>query len=232
MTDQSPGSNVRTDQPGLRRLALSLKRAIDVVVALVGLLCLSPVLLGIAAAVRLTMGPPLLFRQVRPGLHERSFALVKFRTMVNPVTADGRQLTPLERVTGLGWFLRRTSLDELPQLWNVLRGDVSLVGPRPLLVEYLPYYSEREQLRHTVRPGITGLAQVTGRNLLSWEDKLELDVRYVERWSLWLDIQILAKTALRVLRSSGVANDPEHEGALNLLRQVRSAESGIASRGS
>src|SRR5262249_8302001 len=159
------------------------------------------------------------------------FELVKFRTMINPVTADGRELTPLERVTELGWFLRRTSLDELPQLWNVLRGDVSLVGPRPLLVEYLPYYSEREQLRHTVRPGITGLAQVTGRNLLSWEDKLELDVQYVERWSLRLDIQILAKTALRVFGSSGVANDPEHEGALDLLRQVQSSQRGVASHG-
>jgi lipopolysaccharide/colanic/teichoic acid biosynthesis glycosyltransferase len=202
------------------RLQRSLKRLIDVAVAAVGLVVACPVMLAAAVAIALTMGWPVLFRQERPGRYGRPFTLVKFRTMHEPVAADGRVRGPEERVTRLGWFLRRTSLDELPQLWNILRGDLSLVGPRPLLVQYLPYYTERERLRHAVRPGLTGLAQVSGRNQIAWEDKLELDARYVEDWSLWLDLRILARTAWQVVRSSGVARNPHQQGALHVIRQA------------
>lgn len=173
------------------------------------------------------MGRPVLFRQVRPGYQARPFVLFKFRTMLaDEHAADGRPLSDAERVTPLGWFLRRTSIDELPQLWNVLTGSMSLVGPRPLLTEYLPYYTERERLRHSVRPGITGLAQVSGRNLIAWADKLELDARYVERWSLWLDLRILLMTLRRVLRPGQVARDPAFEGALHRVRAQTETERG------
>jgi sugar transferase EpsL len=199
-------------------MSRGIKRSLDVVVALTGLALAAPVMAAVAVAIRATMGAPVLFRQVRPGYREEPFELVKFRTMRRERGRDGRELPAAERVTPLGWWLRRTSLDELPQLWNVLKGDLSLVGPRPLLTEYLPHYSERERLRHTVRPGITGLAQVSGRNLISWEQKLELDAQYVERWSLGLDARILAKTLLRVARSSNIARDPNQEGYLHELR--------------
>ena len=147
----------------------------------------------------------MLFRQDRPGLHGRPFEVLKFRTMLDAAGPDGRPLPDAERLTGLGRFLRRTSLDELPQLWNVLRGDISLVGPRPLLMQYLPRYSPEQARRHEVCPGITGWAQVNGRNALTWEEKFELDVWYVDHWSLALDLRILAMTAWRVLRGAGVA---------------------------
>lgn len=158
-------------------------------------------LAAIAVAIRVSMGPPVLFRQVRPGLDAQPFTLIKFRTMRDGPGDDA------ERITRLGRFLRSTSLDELPELWNVLRGEMSLVGPRPLLMEYLDKYTERQALRHSVRPGITGLAQVRGRNLVDWEDRLELDVQYVEQWSLWLDLKILARTLVTVVRREGISQE-------------------------
>lgn len=181
------------------------KRAFDTVFAAAGLAVLSPVLLLVAAAVRLGMGRPVLFRQVRPGQGGRPFELLKFRTMRNAQDADGRPLPDGERLTPFGKFLRRTSLDELPELWNVLCGDMSLVGPRPLLVDYLPLYSPEQARRHEVRPGITGLVQVSGRNALSWEEKFRLDVAYVDRCSLATDLRILALTAAAVVTGRGVA---------------------------
>ncbi|MEO8056666.1 MAG: sugar transferase [Acidobacteriota bacterium] len=181
------------------------KRCIDVFVAATGLVVLSPVLLIAAAAVRLGMGPSVLFRQTRPGLFGAPFEVLKFRTMRNARDASGRLLPDAERLTRFGAFLRRTSLDELPQLWNVLRGDMSLVGPRPLLMEYLPLYSPEQVRRHEVRPGLTGWAQVNGRNALSWEEKFRLDVEYVTHYSLRFDMRILLKTVLAVVTGRGVA---------------------------
>jgi sugar transferase EpsL len=186
-----------------------VKRAMDRLISGVGLLVLSPVLLLIALAVRWRLGSPVLFRQVRPGLKGRPFVLVKFRTMLEAYGDRGIPLPDEQRLTGFGRFLRSSSLDELPQLWNVLRGELSLVGPRPLMVRYLERYSRRQARRHEVMPGITGWSQVNGRNALSWEEKLELDVWYVEHWSLWLDLKILALTFFEVLRRSGVSN-PGH----------------------
>lgn len=181
-----------------------VKRAIDVVVALMGIGLTSPLQLAIAVAVRKTLGKPVLFRQDRPGKHTEQFTLIKFRTMLEVDPTEGLT-TDAERLTPLGRFLRATSLDELPTLWNVLRGDMSLVGPRPLLPEYLPLYSPRQATRHSVRPGITGLAQVSGRNLLTWEDRLELDAQYVEQWSLLLDLRILGRTVDTVIRRDGIS---------------------------
>ncbi|HEY3350328.1 MAG TPA: sugar transferase [Thermoanaerobaculia bacterium] len=181
------------------------KRAFDTALAAAGLAVLSPVLLFVAAAVRLRMGRPVLFRQVRPGWSGRPFELLKFRTMRDAGDAEGRPLPDGERLTPFGKFLRRASLDELPELWNVLRGDMSLVGPRPLLTEYLPLYSPEQARRHEVRPGITGLVQVSGRNALSWEEKFRLDVAYVDRCSLATDLRILALTAAAVVTGRGVA---------------------------
>jgi lipopolysaccharide/colanic/teichoic acid biosynthesis glycosyltransferase len=168
--------------------------------------------------IRLTMGSPVLFRQVRPGRYCRLFTLFKFRTMRNTTAPEGAPLPDTERLTPLGTFLRRTSLDELPQLWNVLRGDLSLVGPRPLLPEYLDRYTTIQARRHEVRPGITGWAQVNGRNALSWEDKFALDVWYVDNWNLWLDLRILWLTLIKVLRREGIqaadhATMPEFKGS-------------------
>lgn len=177
------------------------KRAVDVVGAAVGLLVAALPMAVIAVAIRLRMGSPVLFRQARPGLDGRPFTLTKFRTMDTGTGDDAARLTPLGR------FLRSTSLDELPELWNVLVGDMSLVGPRPLLVEYLPRYSPRQARRHEVRPGLTGLAQVEGRNLVAWEDRFELDVRYVETRTMGLDLQILRRTIGAVLRREGISGD-------------------------
>ena len=206
--------------PGARRV----KRFIDVILAGTTLIVLAPVLLGIAIAVGLAMGRPVIFRQRRVGLHEVEFPVYKFRTLDEVVTdANGAERSSEDRVTSLGWFLRRTSLDELPQLVNVLRGDLSLIGPRPLLPHYLPAYTERERLRHTVRPGISGLAQISGRNQLTWDDKLELDVQYVERWSLLLDARIGFRTIAMLIRwSDDVVRDPAGEGDLARLRSTRS----------
>jgi lipopolysaccharide/colanic/teichoic acid biosynthesis glycosyltransferase len=176
----------------------------DVVVAGAMLLLTSPVLLVAMGLVRVRMGRPALFRQVRPGLGGAPFEVLKLRTMRDAVDPQGRPLPDTERLTSLGKFLRNTSIDELPQLWNVLRGDMSLVGPRPLLVEYLPLYSPDQARRHEVRPGITGWAQVNGRNAVSWEEKFAMDVWYVDNRSVRLDIVILFRTLSKVFRREGV----------------------------
>lgn len=181
-----------------------IKRAVDIVVAALLLALTAPAQIVIALLVRLRLGRPVLFRQHRPGRNEVVFELVKFRTMRDPDEASGL-VSDAERLTSLGRTLRSLSADELPTLWNVLRGDMSLVGPRPLLVRYLERYSPEQRRRHEVRPGITGLAQVSGRNLLTWEEKFALDVEYVETRSLRLDARILARTLLRVLQRSGIS---------------------------
>ncbi len=195
-----------------------VKTAVDRAAGLAGLVVAAPVLAGAAVAVRATMGSPVLFRQKRPGRGERVFEIVKFRTMREATDASGRPLSDAERLTPVGRWLRATSIDELPQLWNVVRGDLSLVGPRPLLVRYLPRYSPEQRRRHEVMPGITGWAQIHGRNAISWEEKFALDVWYVEHWSLALDARILIETVGRVLRRDGVSSEghatmPEFEGA-------------------
>ena len=181
-----------------------MKRLFDVALVLVTAVAWLPLLAIVALAVLATLGRPVLFAQQRPGLHGRSFRLVKFRTMKPPATSGGRTLSDAERLTRFGRFLRSTSLDELPELWNVLKGDMSLVGPRPLLMEYLPLYTPEQARRHEVRPGITGWAQVNGRNSLSWEEKFQLDVWYVENRSVGLDLRILLATVWRVFRREGV----------------------------
>lgn len=194
-----------------------VKTAVDRAAGLAGLVVAAPVLAGAAVAVRATMGSPVLFRQRRPGRGERTFDIVKFRTMREATDAHGKPLSDAERLTAVGRWMRATSIDELPQLWNVARGDLSLVGPRPLLVRYLPRYSPEQRRRHDVMPGITGWAQIHGRNAISWEEKFALDVWYVDHWSLGLDARILWETVGRVLKRSGVSSDghatmPEFEG--------------------
>lgn len=181
------------------------KRAFDAAAAFFGLVVASPVLALAATGVALAMGRPVLFRQERPGRGGRLFSILKLRTMSDARGVDGRLLPDAERLGGFGRFLRATSLDELPELWNVLKGDMSLVGPRPLLVEYLPLYSERQARRHEVRPGITGWAQVNGRNALTWEQKFEMDVWYVENLSFGFDLKILWRTLVAVARSEGIS---------------------------
>ncbi|MGQ9768866.1 MAG: sugar transferase [Anaerolineae bacterium] len=181
------------------------KRVLDVVLAGAALVVLSPVILIIALAIRLWMGPQVSFRQVRPGLYGRPFTLYKFRTMTDARDVQGNLLPDAERLTPLGRFLRATSLDELPELWNVLKGDMSLVGPRPLLMQYLDRYTPEQARRHEVRPGITGWAQVNGRNALSWEQKFALDVWYVDNLSLWLDLKIIALTVWKILKREGIS---------------------------
>lgn len=184
---------------------VNMKRLFDFTAAAMALFLLWPVLLLLMVLVRLRMGSPVFFCQTRPGLHGRPFRLLKLRTMTDAKDPEGVLLPDPERLTPLGRFMRTTSLDELPQLWNVLKGDMSLVGPRPLFMKYLPWYTERERLRHTVRPGITGLAQVNGRNHLGWDARLELDVRYVETRSFLLDCRIMAKTVANVIKRKDVA---------------------------
>jgi sugar transferase EpsL len=186
-----------------------IKRAFDVVIATMVLIIASPLLLLVALAVRVNLGAPVLFRQRRPGLGGRPFTMVKFRTMRDAVGRDGRALPDADRLTPFGKLLRSTSLDELPELWNVLRGDMSLVGPRPLLMEYLDRYTPEQARRHDVRPGVTGWAQVHGRNAVSWEERFRLDVWYVEHQSLSLDLQILVRTFTTVLRRTGVSAQGE-----------------------
>lgn len=181
------------------------KRFFDVVMVSASLLVLALPLLVLAWQVHRRLGAPVLFRQVRPGLHGRTFEMVKFRTMTDVCDADGQLLPDAERLTPFGRFLRASSLDELPELWNVLKGDMSLVGPRPLLMEYLPLYTPVQRRRHNVRPGITGWAQVNGRNTLSWEEKFKLDVWYVDNRTLWLDIKILWLTVRKVLVRDGIS---------------------------
>jgi len=182
-----------------KETAYLLKRTLDLCLSAVGLLLLLPLLTLAGALVQMTMGRPVLFWQTRPGLDGRPFVIYKFRTM-RPGTG-----TDAERLTGLGRFLRRFSIDELPELWNVLRGDMSLVGPRPLLMRYLERYTPEQARRHEVKPGITGWAQVNGRNAISWEQKFALDVWYVDHQSLWLDLRILALTVRKVLRREGIS---------------------------
>lgn len=183
----------------------ALKRLFDLVIASFALLLLLPVLLMVAWLVHRRLGSPVLFRQIRPGLHGKSFEMVKFRTMRDAVDTEGNALPDAERLTPFGRFLRSTSLDELPELWSVIKGDMSLVGPRPLLVEYLPLYSAEQARRHEVRPGITGWAQVNGRNAVSWPEKFALDIWYVDNRSLLLDIWILLLTIKKVFVREGIS---------------------------
>jgi lipopolysaccharide/colanic/teichoic acid biosynthesis glycosyltransferase len=188
-----------------RKLALAVKRGVDVLGAALGLVLLAPVLAAIAVAVRAVLGTPVLFRQVRPGLGGRPFTILKFRTMRPPRPGEVWYLTNEQRLTPLGRFLRDTSLDELPELWNVLRGEMSLVGPRPLLMHYLETYTPEEMRRHDVRPGITGWAAVNGRHSLRFKERLALDAWYVAHWSLWLDLRIVGRTLAQVARRTDVS---------------------------
>lgn len=183
-----------------------MKRLFDLAVALVLLLLLAPLLAIVAWRVRRSMGPPVIFRQMRPGLRGRPFEMIKFRTMRHAVDPEGKPLADSERLTPFGRWLRATSLDELPELWNVVQGDMSLVGPRPLLMEYLALYSAEETRRHEVRPGVTGWAQVNGRNAIGWTQKFKLDVWYVDNKSFWLDMKILMMTVRKVLLSEGISS--------------------------
>jgi len=182
-----------------------MKRFFDLCIVILGMLLLWPLLLLLALLVRINLGSPILFRQKRPGLQGRAFYIYKFRTMTDAKDTCGELLPDAERLTSFGSFMRRFSLDELPQLFNVLRGEMSLVGPRALLMEYLPLYNEDQTRRHDVKPGITGWAQVNGRNAISWEEKFEYDVWYVDHYSFLLDLKILWMTLLKVVRSEGVS---------------------------
>jgi lipopolysaccharide/colanic/teichoic acid biosynthesis glycosyltransferase len=193
-----------------------LKRLLDLVLTALGLIVLSPLLLILAFVVRYNHGSPVLFRQQRPGYKGRLFWIYKFRTMTDARDEHGELLTDAERLTRLGRFMRTTSLDELPELFNVLRGEMSWVGPRPLLVQYLERYSPEQARRHDVLPGITGWAQINGRNVLTWEDKFRLDVWYVDNWSLWLDLKILAQTVWKVLKREGISQ-PGHATAQEFM---------------
>lgn len=180
------------------------KRLFDTIVSATGLLVALPLLLIIALLVRLYLGSPILFRQIRPGLDALPFEILKFRTMLDAVDTYGNPLPDADRLTRFGRFLRASSLDELPELWNVLKGEMSLVGPRPLLMEYVPLYDANQRRRHAVRPGITGWSQVNGRNALSWDEKFALDIWYVDNRSFWLDIKILFMTVAAIVRRDGI----------------------------
>ena len=182
-----------------------IKRIVDIFAASVALVLLSPIIVIVAILVNKKLGSPIFFQQVRPGLGGKPFKMVKFRTMLDAVDSQGNPLPDEVRLTDFGKFLRSTSLDELPELWNVLKGDMSLVGPRPLLMEYLPLYSADQARRHEVRPGVTGWAQINGRNAISWEQKFELDTWYVDNQSLWLDIKILFLTVWKVVHRDGIS---------------------------
>jgi len=186
-----------------------MKRIFDLVITYFGLLLLLPIIVLTAMLVRLKLGSPIFFKQARPGLNGEIFNIYKFRTMTNECNADGTILSDKTRLTEFGKFLRSTSLDELPGLWNVLKGDMSLVGPRPLLVEYLPLYSMVQARRHEVKPGITGWSQVNGRNAISWDEKFDLDLWYVENQSIWLDIIILWLTVKKVILREGISANNE-----------------------
>ncbi|MCC2618334.1 sugar transferase [Aestuariibacter halophilus] len=186
-----------------------MKRGFDILVAFLGLTLGLPVFIGLYILVAVKLGRPVFFVQPRPGLRGKVFNMVKFRTMTSQTDSEGNLLPDEQRMTGLGRFLRASSLDELPELWNVLKGDMSLVGPRPLLVEYLELYTPEQARRHDVRPGITGWAQVNGRNAISWEDKFALDTWYVKNRSFWLDIKILWLTVWRVIKRQDIASEGE-----------------------
>lgn len=186
-----------------------LKRIFDILASAIGLLLLSPFIAIIAWQIKRKLGSPVLFRQQRPGLNGKAFTMVKFRTMRDAIDKNGNPLPDSERITAFGNFLRSTSLDELPELWNVLKGEMSLVGPRPLLMEYLPLYNQEQMRRHEARPGVTGWAQINGRNAISWEEKFKLDVWYVDNQSFWLDIKILFLTVKKVFIRDGISAEGE-----------------------
>lgn len=186
-----------------------IKRLFDIVGATTALVVLSPVYAATAYKVSKNLGAPVLFRQIRPGLYGKPFEMIKFRSMKDDIDADGNPLEDGARLTSFGKALRNTSLDELPELWNVIKGDMSLVGPRPLLMEYLPLYNDEQARRHDVRPGITGYAQVNGRNAIGWDERFALDTWYVDNQSLWLDIQILFKTVKKVIVKDGISAEGE-----------------------
>jgi len=188
----------------LRKLQLIIKRGIDFLLSLVGLIVLSPIILVVSIMIYFKLGSPIFFIQDRPGKDGKVFKMLKFRTMLNSTDGDGNLLPNEQRYTKFGNFLRKTSVDELPELYNVLKGDMSLVGPRPLLVEYLPLYTKTQARRHEVRPGITGLAQVSGRNAISWEDKFNFDIKYVDKFNLILDIKIILLTVKKVFVQEGI----------------------------
>lgn len=181
-----------------------LKRLLDIIIASIALILLSPLYFYVAYKVKKNLGSPVLFRQVRPGLHGKPFEMIKFRSMKDAVDAQGNPLPDSERLTPFGKMLRSSSLDEMPELWNVIKGDMSIVGPRPLLMEYLPLYNQEQAKRHLVRPGMTGHAQVNGRNAISWEEKFKLDTWYVENQSVWLDFKIMLKTVKKVLAKDDI----------------------------
>lgn len=182
-----------------------MKRLLDIIVSFFALLLFSPIIALVAWKIRKNLGSPVLFRQTRPGLNGRPFEMVKFRTMKDATDMHGNILPDVERMTSFGNKLRSSSLDELPELWNVLKGDMSLVGPRPLLMQYLPLYNKEQARRHEVRPGVTGWAQINGRNAISWEDKFKLDMWYVDNRSFWLDVKILLLTVKKVLMKDGIS---------------------------
>lgn len=186
-----------------------LKRLLDIIIASTALILLSPLYVFVAYKVKKNLGSPVLFRQVRPGLHGKPFEMIKFRTMKDAVDANGQPLPDSERLTAFGKMLRSTSLDEMPELWNVIKGDMSIVGPRPLLTEYLPLYNEEQATRHNVRPGMTGHAQVNGRNAIGWEEKFKLDTWYVEHQSTLLDFKIMFKTVHKVLAKDDISAEGE-----------------------
>ena len=186
-----------------------MKRILDIIIASIALILLSPLYAFVAYKVKKNLGSPVLFRQVRPGLHGKPFEMIKFRTMKDAVDEQGDPLPDSERLTPFGQMLRSTSLDEMPELWNVIKGDMSIVGPRPLLMEYLPLYSPEQAKRHDVRPGMTGHAQVNGRNAIGWEEKFKLDTWYVENQSIWLDFKIMFKTVHKVLAKDDISAEGE-----------------------
>ncbi|MFW2056735.1 sugar transferase [Acinetobacter haemolyticus] len=186
-----------------------MKRLLDIIIASIALVLLSPLYFYVAYKVKKNLGSPVLFRQIRPGLHGKPFEMIKFRTMKDAVDAQGNVLPDSERLTPFGKMLRSSSLDEMPELWNVIKGDMSIVGPRPLLVEYLPLYNKEQAKRHDVRPGMTGHAQVNGRNAISWEEKFKLDTWYVENRSLWLDFKIMLQTVKKVIAKDDISEAGE-----------------------
>jgi lipopolysaccharide/colanic/teichoic acid biosynthesis glycosyltransferase len=196
-----------------------IKRMLDVLFALSLIIVLSPLLLVVALVVRWSLGSPVLYAQLRPGLNEQAFTLLKFRTMREANDAHGNALPDADRLTMIGRLLRSWSLDELPELWNVARGDMSLVGPRPLLVQYLPLYNSSQRRRHEVRPGITGWAQVNGRNAVTWEERFSMDVWYVENRNLWLDFKIMYLTVIRVINRDGIS--AEGEATMSIFKGTR-----------
>jgi len=230
--DISKGRRAETLLAPMKRRSQLGKRLFDLALTLPALVLLSPLITVAAVLTAVGVGSPILFRQQRPGLHGRPFILIKFRTMTDERDANGTLKPDAARMRPIGRFLRVSSLDELPQLWNIIRGEMSLVGPRPLLMEYLPYYTAEQNRRHSVPPGITGWAQINGRNLAAFSARLKLDIWYVDHWSLWLDFKILACTVIKVVRSCGVKLEQPveevddvglHPGTRNKIHRCRTS---------